>query len=105
MIPALAITGRDGATVVYQPSTMAMWWSEETIGASYREANEWGLRLCLAYYQAHDEPDTAATLADVRAWAKAHSITVEVADTAPDPTQTGPSDGPSSSSHSSPEPH
>lgn len=99
MIPALAITDREGGTVTYQPTTMAMWWVEETLGQSFRDANEWALRLCLAYYQAHGEPDAAATLDQVRAWAKAQAVTVEVAGSA-DPTQPGHSGAPSSSSPS-----
>lgn len=94
MIPALAVTRRDGHTSVFQPTTLAMWWAEETLGESFREANEWALRLALAYYDAHGQPDAAATLEQVRAWAKAESVNVEVADTAAGPTRPDPSGEP-----------
>lgn len=103
MIPALAITYRDGRSSVFQPTTLAMWWLDDVFG-NVREASEYALRLAMAYYEAHGEPEDAVPLPDIRSWAKAEGVTVEVADSAAGPTRPDPSGAPSSSSPSSPAP-
>lgn len=89
MIPGLSVSVDGGTPVTIRPTTNALWLAEETLGdlASAASSSQWALLLTLAYYGVVGEPDTAASLEDVRAWARLHAVRVEeVEDDRPDPT-------------------
>jgi hypothetical protein len=100
VIPGLSVSVDGSVPVTIRPTTNALWLAEETLGnlATAATGSQWALLLTLAYYGVVGEPDTAAELADVRAWARDHSVRVEeVEDNRPDPTRAR-STGPSSDS-------
>ena len=79
MFPVLDVY-LDGATVPVQVQTtsLMMWTYEDLTGKPIGKSSEHGLRLTLAYIGVTDlEPPT---LADVKAWAKEHAVSVTIGD-------------------------
>ena len=64
--------------------SLGLWCYDELRERAHMPVSEAGLRLTLAYIELEDkEPET---LAEIKQWAKAHKVTVMLAES-PDPTQ------------------
>jgi hypothetical protein len=75
-----------GTPITVRATTNALWLAEETVG-SLEAASNWALILTIAYYGVVGEPEHAATIDQVRAWAREHKVRVEeLPDEGPDPT-------------------
>lgn len=86
MFPTLTVTTITGETVV-EVTSLDLWVAESLQDKS---TSEHGTRLIVAYM--HAEGKEPKNLAEVKAWARENEVRV-VMGTAPDPTQTGPSEG------------
>lgn len=66
--------------------SLGFWVYDELAERAHSPSSEHGLRLTLAYIEiVEKEPET---LAEVKAWAREHKVTVTMAE-APDPTPSG----------------
>ena len=88
MIPAIVVRKGDRRPITVEPTTNSLWLAEETVG-DIAGASKWAVLLAIAYYGLEGEPDQAATVEQVRAWARDNHIRVdevEEEDATQDPT-------------------
>ena len=88
MIPAIVVRKGGSAPITVEPTTNSLWLAEETVG-DIAGASKWAVLLAIAYYGLEGEPDQAATVEQVRAWARDNHIRVdevEEEDATQDPT-------------------